>query len=86
MLDMHKHNAPTLPLPEATLWYTRKAAGIALGVHWRTVDRMINDGLLHAYAPQAAPGEKPPILLFVPEVKDLAHARARSRKSRETDS
>lgn len=68
---------PTLPIPDTTLWITPRGAAERLGFQtYRSVMRLIKAGTLHAYAPYAGKGETAPVLLYLPEVNELAHARA----------
>jgi len=64
-----------LPLAVAAEWMTRGAAAALLGVHVRTVARMVEDGRLPGYWPEAAEGEESPLLLYKPEVQEFKHAR-----------
>lgn len=71
-------NQPQLPIPDAKQWMTRKGAAAVLRVHWRTVDRLTHERLLTAHYPIGGPGERRPMLLWTPEVQELAAARKRA--------
>lgn len=67
-----------LPLPNPGDWMTRQAAANALGCSTRSVERMVADGVLHGYQPIAGKREKRvTMILWAPEVDDLAKARRR---------
>lgn len=73
--------APTLPLPEAAkelaaLWLTRKAAAKKLGVDPATISRWAATGIITAYYPSKAPGERPDPLFYVHQVDELVRAKA----------
>lgn len=75
MFDMR--NEPQLPIPDVTAWTTRQWAAKEIGVSVRSVDRMVKSGTLRAYTPHVVDGEQAPVLLFKPEVEDVAEARRR---------
>jgi hypothetical protein len=67
-----------LPLPNPGEWMTRRAAADELACSVRSVERMVVDGVLHSYQPQAGRREqRVPMILWAPEVKELARARRR---------
>lgn len=75
MYDMEQQ---TLPIPNPGDWMTRQAAAHVLGVDPRTVDRMVENRRLTDHRPIGAPQERPPLLLWREEVRELVRARARA--------
>lgn len=72
MLDMN--------IPNPLDWITQTGAAKVLGVHPRTVHRMIVDGYLGVYWPRGGDRELRPKLFWYPEVLELRDARIRSGK------
>jgi excisionase family DNA binding protein len=72
MLDMKQD---TLPLPNPTDWLTTKAAAWLLGMSTRSVERMVERGVLRAYRPYGAQKEKVPAMFWRPEVNAVVDAR-----------
>lgn len=68
-------NVQTLPFPNPGDWATKSGAATLLDVSLVTLNRMIADGRLTAYAPLGARGDQH--LLWVPEVIELVAARRR---------
>lgn len=64
-----------LPLPNPDEWMTVAAAAALLGVHQRTVLRMIRARLLVGYTPVPAVGERPVPMLWTAEVERIREAR-----------
>ena len=73
-------NAQTLPLPNPGDWTTVDGACEILGVSRRTVARMVAAQVLTAYRVRGAGRRE--ILLWVPEVREVAQARKRVRPER----
>lgn len=76
MLDMSDRQM-TLPLPEPGNWMTIMAVAHLLGVNRKTVDRWIEKGTLKAYAPYAAPDERPQQMIWRDHALSLLGARKR---------
>lgn len=72
MFDM---TSPMLPLPNSGDWMTIGAAAHLMKVHTRTIDRLIDKGVLTTYSPWAAPGERKPIMLWRDQVFQVHAAR-----------
>lgn len=68
-----------LPLaaPNATDWMTINAAAFLLGVHKRTVERMVKTGTLAGHRAYGAPRERVPIMLWRAQVNEVLDARLR---------
>ncbi len=56
-------------------WCTRQYAARKLAVSPRTIERMIEDEVLTGHSPEAAAGEKPPVMLLLAQVEEVAAAR-----------
>lgn len=69
--------APTLPIPDADKWLTRRRVAQLCKVGPVTVWRWADTGVLTPHYPESAPGEKPPPLFWRTEVEDLIAARKR---------
>lgn len=72
MLDM---NQPTPPIPNPTDWMTIAAVAFLLGVHRRSVTRLVEKGTLKSYRPYGAAGETAPVMFWRPAVEALVDAR-----------
>lgn len=64
-----------LPLPNPDEWMTVAAAAAFLRVHPATIGRMAAAGVLRCYSPVPAADERPPKMLWAPEVEALRDAR-----------
>lgn len=71
MLSMNQR----LPLPNPDEWMTANAAAAFLKVHPATIGRMIRGKVLTGYSPVPAVDERPPVMLWAPEVEQLREAR-----------
>lgn len=61
--------------PNSGDWMTMGAAAHLMRVHTRTIDRLIDKGVLKAHSPWTGPNEKPPVMLWRPEVLQVHAAR-----------
>lgn len=66
-----------MALPSAADFMTRRAAAAAIGVSVRTVERMVESGVLTPCHPAGIDGEELPLLLMVTEVTEVSRARRR---------
>lgn len=73
-------NNMTLPLPNPSDWCTITAAARRLGVHERTVRRMVESGVLTGYLPTHTHIETPQVMLWISQVEEVAAARQRIGK------
>lgn len=64
-----------LPIPNPREWMTRRLAAAKLGVSVRTVERMVENGVLTEYRPSSDGSEEAPLILWVAEVERVALAR-----------
>lgn len=76
MACMNAHQ-PELPIPDLAAWMTRGAVAVKLGVDPSTVSRWMASGVLTARYPRNGGPENAQPLFWVPEVDELAAARAR---------
>jgi len=79
-----RRHDPTLPIPNPEDWLTRGGAAELLDVDPATVTRMVTKGRLTAYYPRGdgrpdRPRESRPLMLWAPEVRQLADARRIAR-------
>lgn len=67
----------TLPIPNPDDWMTTRAVAQLLGVDRRTVDRLIDKGVLKRYQPYTATDETPPALIWREEALQVLSARTK---------
>jgi excisionase family DNA binding protein len=75
MCDMKQS---TLPLPNPNEWVTVSGAAHFMGVHRRTVERLIERGTLTGYRMWGAPGEQVPVMVWRDELITVRNARQRA--------
>lgn len=75
---MLRMNQTPLPLPNPGDWLTTDGAAHLLGVHRRTLMRMVDIGQLTAYEPGAGFKKTPPLMFWRPAVEALRDARLRA--------
>lgn len=66
-----------LPLPNPNDWVTITGAAHFLGVHRRTIERMIERETLTGYRMWGAADEQVPQMIWKPELMQVKSARAR---------
>lgn len=64
-----------LQVPLSSDWMTIRGAAQHLRVHPSTVQRMVYSGVLSAYVPRHATGERVGVMLHASQVEEIARAR-----------